>query len=65
MEIADQPLCGRLRTAETKRKKQKVDEQCTSLRSDAQKTCRALREKRPKKKTVILQHDKVRPHTHA
>jgi hypothetical protein len=24
---------------------------------------RALREKRPKKKTVILQHDNARPHT--
>jgi histone-lysine N-methyltransferase SETMAR len=26
------------------------------------KLCRALREKRPKKKTVILQHDNARPH---
>jgi transposase len=27
------------------------------------KLCRALREKRPKKKTVILQHDNAKPHT--
>jgi hypothetical protein len=65
-DIADQPRCGRMGTAapglvdflgkgETINAARYV-QMLNKLRS-------ALREKRPKKKTVVLQHDNARPHT--
>jgi hypothetical protein len=63
-DIADQPRCGRPRSAANGRllEKGKTINAARYVQTLNKLRCE-LREKRLKKKTVILQHDSARPHT--
>jgi hypothetical protein len=60
-DIADQPRCGGYTLVEFLEKGETIN--AARYIQTLNKLRRELREKRPKKKTVILQHDIARPHT--
>jgi transposase len=61
MDIADQPRCEGCILVNFLEKAETITASCYV--QTLNKLRRELREKRPKKKTVILQHDNARPHT--